>query len=265
MKRAVDEYRQLYSLNAEQEEICYEFYKELQIMIKKTIEKSWTTFYQQVYARPEILCKWSPVLKMEKKIVAALALYLMGSAIGANFNLQHPGNTSQKEITDEEKQGLAWIAGYIIKKEIRKCDTDHDIGKLNFLKAMLTSDKFMCNEYTLINCQDRGGLTRPSINTINCCIAMENVFRKEMIKNEIGWQSEHFIRECKNNSIFNQMKKNYVADANVIKEETKDVICTNMIKLFFKIRVHSHAENITDKIKYKAKSLRKELKAHKNK
>ncbi|XP_065683758.1 uncharacterized protein LOC124813946 [Hydra vulgaris] len=170
-------------------------------------------------------------------------------------------------ITESEMDALQFLAGYVVKKFLKKYKNSKNFKNYQslilLLESMLTNDI----KQKLIDVQNRGGLSAVNKNMQNIFIKVEECFR---IKT-----SFYSIKKIDIPKITNELLKseeilsyyNNHCDASgiVIEKELKKNLLENMIQLYCRVRSFSLAKDITEKHKKylkveKSKGLRKNIK-----
>ncbi|KAK7481947.1 hypothetical protein BaRGS_00026855 [Batillaria attramentaria] len=172
-------------------------------------------------------------------------------------------------VTSEERDILQYIGGSIvcsIKNKLTASSHDQE-GKL-LLIASLCGEKPSQegSSASLTSLLDRGGLTYVKPGVIQCMEMMEMEFRRH--GNNVSAR-EKFMGACMNNQDLTSTFYSCTYKCLATEEEREDIF-ENMLRLFFKIRIHHQCKVFMDKyraknqLSSKQKGIRKQLKMSKS-
>ena len=103
----------------------------------------------------EIVCKSQPYFCIDYPL-AGIATTKLCDIVFWFLNKREKRSLPQKPSTEVEKDGILYLAGYVIQKLIKKAEKLKSATLLDILGQMVTTDN---NSQKLIQIQSRGGLT----------------------------------------------------------------------------------------------------------
>lgn len=164
---------------------------------------------------------------------------------------------SPQNIKGAEVDILAYICGYIIKSMKDRNYKLHDHPSINCLKSMESTENF--GNLKLVCSLDRGGLVRPNRAAIDYCYKLEEIFRCISSK---ATPCNLFMEMCESSNTFKLFR--IATTENDLEPDKKNKIHHKFLKLFFNVRIHHYAKDMSKKlVKKQSKSnvgLRKSLK-----
>ena len=183
------------------------------------------------------------------------------------FNSKSQLIISPKPITPEERDGLQYLAGYVIQKlikNVKKCKTTPSCV-LDILMSMVTEP----SSQKLIRIQSRGGLTAVNDDANTLFLKAEEIFRNNTSIHiqhiQINSMIEQLLSDVQVTGVFNGIIDN--AGFAFIEQELKNNILLTIFKLFLRIRAYSLSRDIVARHrqemkikKVNKKGLRKTLK-----
>ena len=168
-----------------------------------------------------------------------------------------------KAITQDEKGALQYLAGYVVRKFLKKAKNENFQSMENQTIISLLSNSITedCSNQELINMQNRGGLKAVIGEWIDIFTKVEIKFRIEtnvthMRKIDINQMTIELIQDPDLISCYNSVLSRFGIDENG--SEVCMNLVENMIKLYCRVRAFSLSKDVTTK--YKAASKKKKTK-----
>ena len=121
----------------------------------------------------EIVCKSQTYFCIDYPL-AGIATTTLCDIVFCSFNKRGKSSLPHKPITEVEKDGIQYLAGYVIQKLIKKAEKLKSATLLDILGQMVTTDN---NSQKLIQIQSRGGLTVATLEANQIFFKAEEIFR----------------------------------------------------------------------------------------
>ncbi|XP_047123666.1 uncharacterized protein LOC124806636 [Hydra vulgaris] len=176
-----------------------------------------------------------------------------------------------KNITNDEIGALQYLAGYVVRKFIKKSKNSLNYKSnenQNIIKILNNAISKNSTDQELIEAQNRGGLTAVNNECQQIFVKAEIQFRNETNINhlqeiDINRMTMELLKDTEVVSFYNSILTGCGVD---IDNDVSKNLLENMVKLYFRVRAFSLAKDITTKYKLKLKQknnkggLRKTLK-----
>ena len=176
-----------------------------------------------------------------------------------------------KAITEVLKDGIQYLAGYVIQKLIKNAKKlKSTYGLLDVLEHMVTDTSMQ----KLIQIQSRGGLTAAILEANQIFFKAEEIFRAHTTTGlqqvKINNMIEELFQDVDLISIFNTIMES-AGKSHTIDVDIKNNVLITMLKLYLRVRTFSLSPDIIArhrqelKVKKANKGIRKTLKEYTNK
>lgn len=162
----------------------------------------------------------------------------------------------QETLSKEEEDIVHYIGGFVIaklKKSSRAEDYTH-------LCHMFVSESM--EQHTLVAAKSRGRLTALTKDGKCIFVGLEEVFRNMYPASVVRMSCDEFITVCQENSVIQDC---FHSATDVLESKFKDQLFIDIVRLYFKVRVHQkckiYLESVrrSQKMSHKDRALRTKL------
>lgn len=150
------------------------------------------------------------------------------------------------KVTNDEEDIAHYIGGCVISKLQKRSRTD---GEREILSQFVS--EAAPEEGTLLDSKSRGKLTNVTKDTKTMFVEMEQVFRDIFPHTDKGVSEIQYKDVCYKNQVIQDCYFSSVHSIDSISDKEK--VLSDILHLFFKIRVHHKCKIIIDAIRSKAK------------
>ena len=251
---------QLFFVPLEQE-LLHELTPFVSFVAQPSKEKSWNTFHRAAASGFPGIAAITGCSRFATLLALEVFSHLMEKASPVP---PCGNNTTNNQLTDRDCDIVVYIGGSVVAKLHRRYSSIADGRNKKDCVACLKDNQ---NSYdiptSLTELLDRGGLTYISTIAISLFTELERKFRNCFDK-----LSGNVSLSTYRSAVIEEVTCIFIESTSQCNtsKETKDVVLTDVIKLYFKIRCHSQlrkivrASRINKQLTKRQKSLRKTLK-----
>ena len=180
-----------------------------------------------------------------------LALQVFTKALDESNNQDNTSKPLVQPITAEEIDIAHYIGGAVISKLKKKSKSDDE---LNVLKNFVSEEA--PEEGTLLHAKSRGKLTNMTSDSKGMFVELEQVFRDTFPCTTAKVNAADYKAACYKNKVIQDCYFSSVFALDNI--SVKDKVLSDIIQLYFTIRIHHKCKIILDSVRAKSKTSSKD-------
>ena len=237
-----------------------------QLVLKNNAEQFYACYYGSCILNAIYFFKGLPLQSstmLASKVGENIMLHFKRSS-GSSFS----NSTNPTPITDREIGALQYLAGYVVKKMLKKARNSKNYSSLDNQAVIGILENAIADDDThqpLIHLLNRGGLTAVTDESFKIFYCAEEKFRAEtevdfLRKIDVKKMSSDLANDVNVTSYYNALVGLSGTD---VTDEIKQNLLNGMLKLYLRVRAFSLARDVAASKKSaesSKKSLRKNLK-----
>jgi hypothetical protein len=195
----------------------------------------------------------------DQQLMTWLSLQIFKICFDTFFAASDKSGATAKPITTEEEDITSYVGGSVIYKLERRAPAESQERQI--LRTFISASE--PEETSLLAAKSRGKLTNITNDAKKMFIELEQVFRDIFPTFTENMSYPDYMKACCDNTVIQDCF--YSGSYSVSNSDVKDKVLLDVIKLYFKIRVHHRCRTVIEavraksKISSKDKSLRSKL------
>ena len=176
-------------------------------------------------------------------------------------NIQEVNNSKEIGMTEKERFGLQYLGGYVFHRIYKKLSPKEWQSQYSTsCMAILRARKCETDDsQILVDVKNRGGLWLLTNNGQKLFENVEHLFRQNTSVFKTKIQYDQLTMQILEDPGINAHYSNMVDSAHMkVEKETSNNLLEMIIGLYIRVRCHSYAKDIKEKVKVKRKSIRKQ-------